>query len=92
MDRYQDFSNYSPGIKGPTPEVTCFTVLVREKKLKSPCLKNQKAETLNFGMYLQLEGLYQDCSNYGPGVRMAPSQGSLVLLRLIWGKTLNLLV
>ena len=37
-------------------------------------------------MYLKLEGPYQDCLNYEPGVKMAPSWRSLVLYSRIRGQ------
>ena len=47
----------------------------------SACLQTRRPGSLIFGVKLQLEGIHQDCSNYGPGVKMAPFRRSFVLHR-----------
>ena len=75
VDLCQDCSSYSPRAKnGPTLGVTFYIDPYSGKPLKI-LSETRRPRSLIFGTQLCLVDLYQDCSNYSPGVKTGPALG-----------------
>ena len=76
MGPYQVSSNYSPWVKfDPTPGVTSFTWDYVGKILEISLYVAIRPRLTKFCMQLYPVGLYQECSNYSPGVKFGPAPG-----------------
>ena len=64
----------------------------REKTLKNILSETRMPRSLIFGTQLCLVDLYQDCSNYSPGVKIGPSPRATLYIDTYREKPLKILL
>ena len=88
VNLYQVCSNYIPEAKiGPSQGYMFYIGLYMENHKKIFLSETTRSRALIFGMKHHLVNLYKVCSNYIPGAKIGPPQGSHVLHKLVKGKT-----
>ena len=76
MVLFDNCSNYDPGVKwGPAPGVQNFSLDLCMENLKIFFSKTIRPKVLIFSMLHHLMVLYENCSNYAPGVKCGPICG-----------------
>ena len=70
---YQNTSNYGPGVEiSPILWVLRFHKEIKKEVFKNLLVPNRKARAFIFGMWHHLVALYQNTSNYCPGIKISP--------------------
>ena len=93
VELYQDCPNYGPGVKiGPAPGVSSFQQKYIVKPLNIILSETTITRTQIFDVQHCLVELYQDCPNYGPGVKIGPAPGVSSFQQKYIVKPLNIIL